>query len=50
MPGQCPKFLPYKCSKNEESVNFPARSIRNFEQSFPGGGEIINLVEVVEIH
>ena len=39
-----------QCSTNAESMNFPARSIRIFENRFTGGGEIVNLVEVVEIH
>ena len=28
------KCLVYECSKNAESINFPARSIRNFEKRF----------------
>ncbi len=35
----------YKCSKNEESIKFPARSIRIFEKIFTRGGEIAILVE-----
>ena len=45
MPRHCRKCLLYQCSKNEESMNFPARSIRIFEKIFTRGGEIVILVE-----
>ena len=47
MPRQCRKCLVYYCSKNGESTNFPARSIRNFGKRFTGGGEFWKMVEGV---
>ena len=40
LPRHCRKYLVYQCSKNGEIINFPSRSIRNFENRFSRGGEI----------
>ena len=43
--GHTRKYPGYKCSINEGGVNFLARSTRNFEKRFTGGGEICKMVE-----
>ena len=45
--GCCRKCLGYQCSKNGGSMNFPARSIRNFEKCFTRGGGILILVKTI---